>query len=68
LQFNSLDGISLWVDSKPTPLTGGLALELDRGPHRVTLAIDREARQMPIRVELISVPGSDAQAQLVAGK
>jgi putative heme-binding domain-containing protein len=67
-QFNSLDGISLWVDSKPTPITGDVTLELDRGPHRLTLAIDREARQMPLRVELVSVPGSDAQAQLVSGK
>jgi putative heme-binding domain-containing protein len=65
-QFNSVDGLSLWLDSKPTPLTGDVTLQLDRGRHRVTLAIDRETRQMPLRIELVNVAGSEAQ--LVSGK
>ncbi|HRX81771.1 MAG TPA: c-type cytochrome, partial [Pirellulaceae bacterium] len=68
LQINSIDGLSLWVDSKPTPLQGDVKLELDRGSHRINFAIDRETREMPLRVELVGVPGSEAQAQLVSGK
>lgn len=67
-QFNSIDGLALWVDSKPTPLKGDVSLHLDRGSHRLTLAVDRESRQIPLRVELVSVRGSAAQAQLVSGK
>jgi putative heme-binding domain-containing protein len=66
--FNSIDGVSLWVDSKPTPLTGDVSFEFARGSHRLTLAIDRESRTMPIRVTMIDVAGSKAQAQLVSGK
>ncbi|MBC8353462.1 MAG: HEAT repeat domain-containing protein [Planctomycetes bacterium] len=67
-RFNSIDALSLWVDSKPTPLTGDVTLELNRGRHRLTLSVDRESRKTPLRVELIPAPGSKAQAQLVAGK
>ena len=66
--FNSIDNLSLWVDSKPTPLTGDVAMQFERGRHRLTLAINREARQTPLRIVLTDVPGSSAQAQLVSGK
>lgn len=67
-RVNSIDGISLWVDSKPTPLTGDVTLDLGRGRHRLTMSIDRESRKLPVRVELVAIAGSKAQSQLVSGK
>ena len=62
------DGLRLWVDGQPTPLSAAQRIELDRGRHRVTLAVDREARTAPLRIELHDVKDSGAQFQIVSGK
>jgi putative heme-binding domain-containing protein len=62
-------GLLLWVDGRPTPLAGPTTpLELDRGLHRLTLAVDHAAHPPALRVELADAPASPAQFQLVGGK
>lgn len=67
-RFGDTGGLTLWVNGKPTPLTATLSLSLERGIHRLTLAINRQQRTAPLRVELVDVQGSLAQAELVSGK
>ena len=68
LDFGSASGLSLWVDAKPTPLQDSLTIPLEKGRHRFTLAIDREARTAPLRVEINEAENSQAQFQIVSGK
>jgi len=68
LLFNSPSGVTLWLDGEQRPVADDMTLELPTGRHRVTLAVDRTARNDALRVELVDVDGSPAQAQLVGGK
>jgi putative heme-binding domain-containing protein len=61
--------VSLWVDGKPTPLSGRVAtFDLEKGRHALTLSIGATAQANPLSVELQYVPGSSAQVQIVGGK
>ena len=66
--FGSADGLSLWVDAKPTPMTDNMAFHLAKGRHRFTLAIDRDSRTAALRIEINETENSKAQFQIVSGK
>ncbi len=68
LAFNSVEGLSLWLDGKPTALRPQTTVNLAPGRHTLTLAINREERQTPLRLELTDAAGSTAQANFTAGK
>lgn len=61
--------VSLWVDGKPTPISGRVSdLDLEKGPHTLTLAVAAAAQANSLTVELQDIPGSSAQVQIVGGK
>ncbi|MBC7854878.1 MAG: sorbosone dehydrogenase [Pirellulaceae bacterium] len=61
--------VSLWVDGKPTPLAGRVAiLELDKGRHTLTISVGTTAQVTFLTVELQDIAGSPAQVQIVGGK
>jgi putative heme-binding domain-containing protein len=69
LQFNlANEGLSLWVDGKPTPIDSAMTIDLNKGRHRFTLAIDRDSRTAPLRIEVNEAQNSPAQFQVVSGK
>ena len=68
LQFNSPAGLSLWVGTRPVAVERLTTLKLDRGTHRLTLAVDLNKRHRGLRIELIDAPGSKARVQVVGGK
>ena len=45
-----------------------LALNLTRGTHRLTFAVDLNERKQGLRLELKDAPGSPAQVQIINGK
>jgi putative heme-binding domain-containing protein len=68
LAFGDPAGLALWVDGKPTTIAAENELDLSRGRHIVTLAINRAQRPAPVRVELLDVSNSTAQVQIIGGK
>ena len=68
VKLNSLDGLSLRVDSSPVELKENLVLDLARGIHQVTFLVDVKKRKTGIRVELEEAPGSPARFQLAQGR
>ena len=68
LLFADVKGLTLWVDGKPTTIANSLDLDLSRGLHILTLAVNQKQRTAPLRVQLTDAPGSKAQAQIVGGK
>jgi putative heme-binding domain-containing protein len=64
LKLNSLDGLSLWVDSASVELEKNPVLNLPKGTHYVTFVVDAKKRATGLRVELEEVPGSPARFQL----
>lgn len=62
-------GLTLWVDGRPSPLAGQTTpLDLSAGVHRLTLAVDHALHPPSLKVEVADSPGSPAQFQLVGGK
>jgi putative heme-binding domain-containing protein len=68
LRFNSANGLTLWVGTKPQKLGTETTLNLPRGMHRITVGVDLKARKSPLRIELDDVPGSTARVTIVTGK
>ena len=68
LLFNSVIGLTAWLDATPIKLTPETILDLTSGRHRVTFAIEFSERKGPLRVELADVAGSTAKVQLMSGK
>jgi putative heme-binding domain-containing protein len=68
LVANVAEGLSLWVNGKPTPVTSETTLDLPTGRTRLTLAVNRQLRTDALRLELADVAGSAAQVQFVGGK
>jgi len=68
LGLNSIDGLVAWLDGDPIDVESAITLELPRGLHTVTLAIDIDEATADLRCELRDVPGSPARAQIVSGK
>ena len=67
LSFNETRGLSVRV-GKVEPIVDTLtSVNLPRGRHTVTVILDREERRLPLRIELLPVKWSGAQAQLVVG-
>ena len=68
-QFNSSEGLTLWVDGNRVEPVDGMTLDLASGTHVLTLAIDPVKRPATdLRCELFDVPNSPARAQIVVGK
>lgn len=68
LKFNSVEGLSVWLEGEPLSPTETVQWEGKTGIQTVTIAIDLGARRVPVRCELVDVPGSTAQIQAVGGK
>ncbi len=70
LVFNSVKGLSLWVDGQAVDLKQPQTiLELRRGLVTLTLRIDSAERGGEgVRLEIAEAPGSAAHVQVVAGK
>jgi putative heme-binding domain-containing protein len=68
LRLNDTTGLTAWLNDRPVQLGALTVLDLPRGRQRLTLAIDMDARQTPLRCELADVAGSEAQVQIVGGK
>lgn len=68
LVLNSTDGLSAWLDANPIKLEKETLLDLPTGRHRITFAVELSQRNVPLRVEIADVPGSNAKVQLVGGK
>ena len=68
LLLNDASGLEVWIDGKPIDPAIQLSLPLDVGVHRITFGVNLLSRTKPLRVELIDVNGSKAQAQFVGGK
>lgn len=66
---DDMTGMQLWVDGKPqTAAEGKFSLELKTGLHVVTLAIDRNVRNTPVKLSLPEGATTTAKVQLVGGK
>ena len=65
---NSTDGLSLWLNGTPLEIRPETLLELSPGTQTLTFAVDRTRRSDGLRCELLDVPGSPAQLQIVGGK
>ncbi len=61
-------GLSLWLDGVPVDVAKEVVLDVQPGVRTLTLSVDRDARQAPLRLELDEVPNSPARAKLVGGK
>jgi putative heme-binding domain-containing protein len=60
------EGLSLWLNGKPTPLAGdSVTLAMPTGRSTITLAVNQVKRREPLQVELLEAPGSSASAKLV---
>ena len=68
LIVGDINGLTIWIDGKPTPPARELTVDLAAGAHWITLAVNRVQRKEPLRLELADVPGSPAQVQIVGGK
>ena len=64
----NVDGLSIWIDGKPTPIKKSMQVDWKSGTHVLTFAINKKKRDTPIRLELIDVKGSGAKAQFFGGK
>ena len=68
LTLNDAKGLQIWVDGKPLDAAVKLTIPMDVGAHRITFAVNLLTRTEPLRVELVDVAGSAAQAQFIGGK
>jgi putative heme-binding domain-containing protein len=66
LRLNDTAGLTLWLDGKPMKAADSLGLDLTKGQHTVTIAIDRNGRKEPLQIELLDIPGSAAQVRQVS--
>lgn len=70
LALGKPNGVTLWVDGKPTPVASVVNLELGPGRHTLTLGVNRQKRIEPLTVELAETPkgATAAQVQIIGGK
>jgi len=61
LAISDGSGLQLWVDGKPVDVREKLELPLTMGEHVITVSVNLLTRKVPVRLELIDVPGSAAQ-------
>jgi hypothetical protein len=70
LALGKPNGVTLWVDGKPTPVASVVNLDLGPGRHTLTLGVNRQKRIEPLTVELAETPkgATAAQVQIIGGK
>ena len=68
LKFNSVDGLKMWIGEKPVVLKPETELELTKGKHRLTFAINLTPERDVLRLELLDAEDSPAQVAIVNGK
>ncbi|HBL42949.1 MAG TPA: sorbosone dehydrogenase, partial [Planctomycetaceae bacterium] len=68
LKFNSVDGLKMWLGEKPIVLKPETEIELTKGVHRLTFAIDLTPERDVLRLELLDAPSSPAQVEILNGK
>ena len=68
LRFMPPTGLQARVGPSRIEVRETSTLTLTAGLHTVHVRVDRAARRAPLRVELIDVPNSDAQARLSGGR
>lgn len=65
---NDSNGLSLWVDDKPVPVSAEIMLGLSGGIHTLTFEVAPSLQSEGLRIEVADAPGSPAHAQPVGGK
>ncbi len=65
---NGTDGLLFWLNGKPIDAAGLAKTELPIGVHKLSILVDQKRRTQPLRLELVPIVGSSAQAQFVTGK
>jgi len=50
-QINSTDGLTIWSDKAPIEPTSPIKLDLAKGAHTITIAVDHSARKEPLRIQ-----------------
>lgn len=68
LRFNSTAGLRGWLGPTPLSIEPETAIELSPGTRTLTLAIDGNEREEPLRVELIDANGSPVRAEWVTSR
>jgi putative heme-binding domain-containing protein len=68
LRFGETTGLALWIDGQPTTIEPTMQMSLAAGSHRLTLAVNRTARDQAVRLEVAPTEGSAAQVKLLQGK
>ncbi|QDT96700.1 PVC-type heme-binding CxxCH protein [Gimesia aquarii] len=68
LKFNSVEGLKMWIGEKPVVLKPETELELTKGKHRLTFAINLTPERDVLRLELLDAKDSPAQVAIVNGK
>jgi putative heme-binding domain-containing protein len=69
LRFNSVKGMSAWVDEQVLALDGPTSAMLSTGRHRLTLRIDTASRpERDIMLEVVKPDGSRVEFSVVGGR
>jgi putative heme-binding domain-containing protein len=68
LRFNSVAGLSLYLNATPVEPKAETVLNLPAGVQTLTVVLDRSKRSDDVRVELADVPNSPARVTVVGGK
>lgn len=68
LKFDSVAGLKMWLGEKPIVLKPETEIELTKGVHRLTFAIDLTPERDVLRLELLDAPSSPAQVEILNGK
>jgi hypothetical protein len=68
LSLGNTTGVQMWLDGKPLNVHERQPLTMIAGEHLITLSVNLLTRKLPVRLELLDVPGSAAQVQFAGGK
>ncbi|MFI4875750.1 MAG: PVC-type heme-binding CxxCH protein [Blastopirellula sp. JB062] len=67
IDFGDVTGLKLWDGDRPTPIEKRMTFDWPTGEKRMTLAIDRNARKAPLKVEFVESE-STGRAEPIGGK
>ncbi|TWT33008.1 PVC-type heme-binding CxxCH protein [Blastopirellula retiformator] len=67
LDLGDVTGLKLWDGPSPTPIEQQMTFDWPQGEKQITLEIDREVRQTPIKVEVLEAQ-STGRAEPIGGK
>ncbi len=68
LRLGPDQGLTMWVNQRPTPVEETMILDLPIGLHTITLGLDLSVKREEIRCEIEDQPGSPARVRVVGGK